>query len=600
MLIPIRGLIHQGACALVFTLSLAGDSSAQVKYTGSGTGASNLYEITAPLGEFQAENHIMTNLPAAFNGANVNGIVGANAFYTNGITGQSAVITNVEGGHVWNAHETLTHVTNFSNGATAWDDPGTAGAQTTDLMDRHATWVGMLIGGRNGGASQGQFQVGIAPGADLRSGAIASSWNGAAWANSYNFNFNSFATPYNAAFGTAHVINSSWGFTDPTGTNFFSIALDGLADNRPSTTFVTSAGNSGPGANTVGSPGSGYNSITVGALANDGANNYAAIAGFSSRGPQDYSDPLNGTVVGVRAAVDISAPGTNLTSAFYGGTTGGNNPTLAGSAASGGPNFYSFSVQGTSFASPIVAGGAGLLNSASLNTPALAANPNSRDARVVKAILLNSADKVPGWNNGQIAHPNGNGGVLTLQALDYTYGAGAMNLDEAYDNFLQTATRDLAGTFSGNLGLVDPVGWDFGVVVEGLANTYTINTPLLAGSDFTLTLSWFRDRDWDGVSGTVFERAQVDLDLRVIDTATNLVISESLTTYDLVEHLHFSIPATSTYRIEVEYAGEVFDTIGTTQEQYGIAWSATAVPEPASTALALTGLVMLAGARRRR
>ena len=74
-----------------------------------------------------------------------------------------------------------------------------------------------------------------------------------------------------------------------------------------------------------------------------------------------------------------------------------------------------------------MAGGAALLDSASYNTPALAVNPNSRDARVIKAVLMNSADKIPGWNNGEIPHPNGFGGVRTTQSLDYNSGAGAMN-----------------------------------------------------------------------------------------------------------------------------------------------------------------------------
>lgn len=556
------------------------------------SGGSAVAEIAAPQGLIQAQSHLMTNVPAAFNGAIVNNLVGANTFYNNGITGQGTVIANVEAGLIWNGQESLGHVSQFSFHSTAWNDPGTVGAQQSDLYDRHATWVGAVLGGRTGGASQGQWQTGIAGGADLRSGALASSWSGAAYAGGFSFNFASFATPYNTFFGSANVVNSSWGFTDVGGSNFFTVAMDGVADDRPSTTFVVSAGNSGPNPDTVGSPGSGYNAITVGAFQNN-SNIYNSIATFSSRGPQSYHDPVNGTIAGVRAAVDITAPGTNLTAAFFGGQAGGNNPTLSGSTNNPGANLYSSAVAGTSFSSPIVAGGAALIHSASLNDVTLALNAASRDARVVKAVLLNSADKVPGWNNGQIAHTNGNGGVLTQQALDYTYGTGAMNLDRAYDNYM-SGTRDVAGTLSGNLGVVAAEGWDFGIVQQGVINSYNIATPLLGGSAFTLTLTWFRDRSWDGVSGTALNNAQVDLDLSVVDTVTGLVISESVSDYNVVEHLHFTLPSTSLYRIDVNYFQELFDLVGTSQEQYGLAWSGTAVPEPAScTLLAFAGVALL-------
>jgi len=150
----------------------------------------------------------------------------------------------------------------------------------------------------------------------------------------------------------------------------------------------------------------------VGALQNDGNNNYDSVASFSSRGPQDYANPVNGTISGVRAVVDLVAPGSDLTTAYYGGQTGGNNSSLAGSPSGipGSADSYSDSVSGSSLASPIMAGGAAIIASASYNTPVLSSNAASRDARVVKTVLLNSADKIPGWSNGQTAHLNGFGG----------------------------------------------------------------------------------------------------------------------------------------------------------------------------------------------
>src|SRR5690606_13878599 len=126
---------------------------------------------------------------------------------------------------------------------------------------------------------------------------------------SFGLNGNTFHAPYASAItgaGVADVINGSYGIEDATGTNFLTISADGFAAENPTTTFVFSAGNTGDNANSVGGPGSGYNSITVGALRNNGFNVYDRVATFSSRGPQDYADAIGvNPVAGVRAGVDI-------------------------------------------------------------------------------------------------------------------------------------------------------------------------------------------------------------------------------------------------------------------------------------------------------
>ncbi len=542
------------------------------------------------------ENHIVSDVPGTFqNGTNVNNLIGANRFYNAGFTGQGTITANVEAGHIWNGHEALTHVTQYQHDAAAF------GTTTQDLFDRHATWVGSHIGGRSTAVNGGDWQTGIAPGTDLRSGAIASAWAGSAYALSFNFSAASINGGYAPFFGTADVINSSWGGTSPAGNNFFATALDGFAAQNSRTTLVASAGNSGPGQNTVGYPGSGYNAITVAALQNGGNNSYNTVANFSSRGPQDYFDPTNGIVTGVRAAVDISAPGTNLTAAFYGGQTGGNNTTLAGSANNGtNPNFYSTSVAGTSFASPIVAGGVSLLKSASYNTPELAGNAASRDTLVVKSVLMNSADKTVGWNNGQVANANGLGGVTTTQALDWAAGAGKMNLNQAFDQYLTAGTRDVLGLANGNLGTVAATGWDLGNVLLGGSNLYSIGGLLQGNTLFNVTLNWFRDRTYNPATLTVADNAQANLTLRVRDLLSNAIISESASLFNTAEHLSFLLPQTSRYGIEVFYGNNTFGN--SANVNYGLAWSGiAAVPEPGSIALLMvSGAVAVVIRIRRR
>src|SRR6185369_3255156 len=96
--------------------------------------------------------------------------------------------------------------------------------------------------------------------------------------------------------GTADVINSSWGFTDPAGTDDFTKTIDGFARKYSHTTIVIAAGNfpdTPTPPNSVTGPGSGYNGIAVGATqTTNTAIDFNTVASFSCRGPQDYFDPV--------------------------------------------------------------------------------------------------------------------------------------------------------------------------------------------------------------------------------------------------------------------------------------------------------------------
>lgn len=543
----------------------------------------------------------------------LNTFLGAGAYYDNitPIVGQSTVTTNLEAGYFWNGHETLQHVvttsTNFVSGTTSW-----GGSTVAPKYDRHATWAAMLIGGRQtvGG---GIYQDGIAFGTDLRAAAIASGWVSPAYALSFNLTVESFLVPYERTFGVADVVNSSFGFTDPDGTDALSIVMDAYAFQNPLTTYVASAGNSGPAADTVGSPGSDYNAITVAALTN--ANLFDVVASFSSRGPQDFGYmTTSGSVVsvaGVRAAVDISAPGASLVSGFWGGQTGGNNPTLTSSTNQGTqPDLYSLGIAGTSFASPLVAGGASLVVSAAKTLPAIASNPAAAQSVVVKSLLLNGADKTTGWSNGQQSVTVGGTTFLrTTQGLDYAAGAGRMNLATTFDLQLNGQT-DVVGTGTGNLGSVARRGWDYGSAVVGGSNDYVIATTLTGSTTLTASLAWLRNRYFDYVTTDYADVAQADLNLSIweldgSDSFTTLVArSESL--YNTVEHLSFTIPRDGRYGVRVEYPTNTFDNTtegvwGTPAypQDYAVSWSA--VPEPTSVTMAASAAaIALIGRRSRR
>ena len=511
----------------------------------------------------------------------LNAFLGADRYYTNStpINGQNTVSVNLEAGHIWNGHETLQHVTTFYNSA----DTFGAGA-VAPLYDRHATWAAMFIGGRPTTNSPFVWQQGLAPGTDLRSAAIATGWSGTAYALSFGLGYLSTLIPaYDATFGTADVINSSFGGADPDGTDALAWLADAYSFVNPGTLYVVSAGNSGPAANTVLAPGSGYNVLTVGALG--GANTFNSVASFSSRGPQDFGYFVSGnyvTVSNVRAAVDLSAPGENVVSAFYGGQTGGNNTNLTGSVDNGSdPGAYS-GISGTSFAAPIVAGGAALVYSAAKTLPQLSTNAEATQSMVAKSLLLTGADKTSGWSNGQAVT---NGVITTTQSLDWAVGAGRMNLDRTFGIQVQGQTG-VAGQATGAQGEVRGTGWDFGASLDGINNDYTISDVLLGGATFTTSLSWMRSREYDPAGISLEENAQANLNLSLwslgSDYSFQSKVAESVSLYNTVEHLSFALPSTGLYGLRVSYAGNTFDNTGTwgtgtNRQTYGLAWDGEVV-----------------------
>lgn len=582
-------LLAAASCVVVGLSALTAQGQEVTRHSNGS--ATYRWDLDAPI---EARSFLATSVPGAFSGADVADLIGATTFYSNGFNGAGTITSNIEAGHIWNGHETLGHVTSRTNHASA---PGASFG--TPAYDLHATWVGQIIGGRPTAIPQ-PWQAGIAPQTDLRSGAIATAWTGNAYATSFNVTMNSLATPYTSAvsgFGAVNVINSSWGIASPSGSeaaggvNSVTMLMDSLANQNRFTTAVVAAGNDGATATPmVGAPASGYNVISVGALANNGSNEYDTVAVFSSRGPQDYRDP-NVTVLAAtarRAAVDIVAPGHRLMAAHYGGQTGGNDASLSGSGPlSIGPAFYNPDIQGTSFAAPVVAGSVSLMHHAAQG---LGLPTDARDTRVIKATLINAARKIPGWNNGQVPHPNGNGGVRTTDALDMVSGGGALDMDRTWYQYTQGQT-DIPGLAGGVTS--EALGWDYAVVNLGGATDIVIDAPL--SGEFRATLTWFREREYVSAS-TQNDVGFADLDLQVWDSTFTTLIAESVSEYSEIEHLAFTLPSEGYYGLRVVYDENRFGTL--TSEEFGIAWYGTAVPEPGMAMLMALALPL--AARRRR
>jgi hypothetical protein len=260
-------------------------------------------------------------------------------------------------------------------------------------------------------------------------------------------------------------------------------AVAGTAGNQQMV-ILFAAGNDGPGANTIGSPGTGKNMITVGAAENvhpfggaDGCGTTDAeadsandIVGFSSRGPTDDA----------RFKPEIVAPGTHVTGmAFVTPDSTGNGTAVATYRAVGvcagvgganwfpsGQTWYTAS-SGTSHSTPALAGGAALVYQQFINNPPYLANFRTPagsappSPALTKAYLVNSTRYMTGVSANDTLPSN-------------SQGMGMMNLGRAFDG-TPRAIRDqvAADTFSGS------------GQVRGFTGTIPDNT-----KPFRVTVAW--------------------------------------------------------------------------------------------------------------
>ncbi|MER7822708.1 S8 family serine peptidase [Streptomyces sp. NPDC096097] len=211
----------------------------------------------------------------------------------------------------------------------------------------HGTHTISTVGGS--GAGSGGAKKGVAPGAELLSGKVLND-------GGYGLDSWIIAGMEWAVESKVDVVSMSLG--DPSQTacdDPLAAAAELLSQQGP--LFVVAAGNSGPGNNTVSSPGCAPSVLTVGAVDRDDT-----TAPFSSRGPAGLQHTLK---------PEIAAPGVGISA-----------------AAAGGRGVYAYrSMSGTSMATPHVAGAAAVVKQR---------HPDW-SGQQIKAALVGSADtRVPG------------------------------------------------------------------------------------------------------------------------------------------------------------------------------------------------------------
>ncbi|WP_193197752.1 S8 family serine peptidase [Nostoc sp. MG11] len=250
-------------------------------------------------------------------------------------------------------------------------------------------------------------------------------------------------------------------------------------------------------------------------------------------------------------------------------------------------------VTGTSFAAPQVTATVALLQELS-DRQIRAKQPNwSIDARrhqVMKAILLNSADKIQDIGDGlrlgmtRTIIDKQNQDWLDSDAykdpkipLNAQMGAGHLNVFRAY--------QQLSGGQWQPSAVVPPIGWNYRTVDVGASADYTLAKPLKQGSFISISLSWDRlvelnDRNKNqqfDVGENFRDRGLNNLDLYLVKadakTTDAGVVCSSISPIDSVEHIFCPVPATGNYKIRVHFRQKLNEAT----QPYALAW--WSVPE---------------------
>jgi len=327
--------------------------------------------------------------------------------------------------------------------------------------------------------------------------------------------------------------------------------IEALAE-RFGITVVAGIGNGCSACDPVLYPGAGANAIGVGVISSlKNKDTSTTLSRFSRPCPLHSSQ---GPTADDRCKPDIVAPGNCLVA--------GHNE----------PNAYQPAGDWSSFATPVVAGAAALLVQKANETPSLspALSPQGGNC-VIKAVLLNSAAKLPFWHKGLLSKDDDH-----TVPLDYIQGAGSLDAAAAYKQLT-------AGQYPP--GDCPAVGWDLNNLnlSKTPANTYKIKPAELHGKIIAVTACWNKHYNTVYPFNPLPEK---DVDLRLelwavdANNPDKVLLDYSDSIADNIEHLWCKTdPNYTEYEIVVSYAAP--DDAGQPDQTppYSIAWNVTDEPD---------------------
>jgi len=268
-----------------------------------------------------------------------------------------------------------------------------------------------------------------------------------------------------------------------------------------------------------------------------------------------------------RSAISLVAPGTNL-------------PLLN-------PDGKLNKSTGTSFAAPQVTATVALLQEfvdKQLRTKQPHWTINARRHQVMKAILLNSADKIKDSGDGlrlgmtRTLIDKQNLDWLATAAyknakipLDAQMGAGHLNAFRAYQQLN-------GGEWKPTL-TVPPIGWDYGIINTNSSQEYALEKSLKKNSFVAITLSWDRlvelndknnNQQYD-LDETFVNKGLNDLDVYLVqENGKNdqVVVCASMSELDSIEHIFCPVPTNGNYKIRVQFQKQVNEA----SQPYALAW----------------------------